>query len=53
MIKLITALIGLTTLVVFLGYYLASLTFVPLAFVIVGVLAMVIGDFILSLKGND
>ena len=53
MISFITGLIGLTTLLVFLGYYLVSLSFVPLAFVIIGVLAMAIGDFVMSLRAND
>jgi uncharacterized membrane protein len=52
MIKLITGLIGLATLLVFLGYYVFSLTFVPLTAVIIGVLGMAIGDFVLSLRDN-
>jgi hypothetical protein len=54
MINLITGLIGLAALLVFLGYYLVSLSFVPLAFVIIGVLGMAIGDVVQSLmKGEE
>ncbi|MDX1487917.1 MAG: hypothetical protein R3268_06940 [Acidiferrobacterales bacterium] len=53
MINLITGIIGLAALLVFLGYYLVSLSFVPLAFVIIGVLGMAIGDVVLSIRKGE
>jgi hypothetical protein len=37
MINLITGLIGMAAVLIFLGYYLIALSFVPLALVIIGV----------------
>lgn len=54
MINLITGIIGLAALLLFLGYYLVHLSFVPLALVIVGVLGMAVGDVVLSMtKGEN
>ncbi len=53
MINLITGLIGMAGLMIFLGYYLVALSFVPLALVIIGVLAMAIGDFVSSLRNTN
>lgn len=54
MINIITGVIGLAGLVIFLGFYVTALTFVPLTLIIIGVLGMAIGDFVLSLrKTND
>ncbi len=53
MINLITGLIGMTAVIIFLGYYLVVLSFVPLALVIIGVLAMAIGDFVSSLRNTN
>lgn len=53
MINLITGIIGLAALLLFLGYYLVHLSFVPLALVIVGVLGMAVGDLVLSMKEGE
>lgn len=53
MINLITGLIGMAAVIIFLGYYLVVLSFVPLALVIIGVLAMAIGDFVSSLRNTN
>ena len=53
MVNLITGLLGMGALIIFLGYYLVVLSFVPLALVIIGVLALAIGDFVMSLKGDN
>lgn len=52
MINLVTGLLGMAALITFLGYYLIVLSFVPLALVIIGVLALAIGDFISTLKNS-
>lgn len=53
MINIITGVIGLVGLLIFLGYYVVALTFVPLTLIIIGVLAMAVGDFVLSLRSNN
>jgi hypothetical protein len=53
MINLITGLLGMAALIIFLGYYLVVLSFVPLALVIIGVLGLAIGDFISTLKNGN
>lgn len=50
MTSLITALIAGALILGFLGYYAVTLNRVPLWVVIVGVLAMVITDFILTVR---
>ncbi len=52
MIKLIPGLIAMAMLVVYLGYYVVGITFVPLTLVIVLVLAMAIGDFVMEFREN-
>lgn len=53
MIKLIPGLIAMAMLVVYLGYYVVGIFFVPLTLVIVGVVAMAVGDFITERNGNQ
>ena len=53
MINLITGVIGLLGVMIFLGYYVVALTFVPLTLIIIGVLGMAVGDFVLSLRKNS
>ena len=53
MVNIVTGVIGLTGLVIYLGYYFVVLTFVPLAFIIIGVLGMAIGDLALSLRQTN
>ena len=53
MINIITGVIGLVGLLIFLGYYVVALTFVPLTLIIIGVLAMAVGDFVLSLRNTN
>jgi hypothetical protein len=53
MVNLITGLLGMAAVLIFLGYYLIALSFVPLALIIIGVLAMAIGDFVLSLRNTN
>lgn len=50
MISLITATIGGLLVLVYLGYYAVTLNQVPLWIIIVGVLGMVITDFVLSVR---
>jgi dolichol kinase len=53
MVNLITGLLGMAAVLIFLGYYLIALSFVPLALIIIGVLAMAIGDFVSSLRSTN
>lgn len=53
MINIITGVLGMAGLAIFLGYYLVALSFVPLALVIIGVLAMAIGDYVQSARKTD
>ena len=53
MVNIVTGVIGLAGVLIYLGYYFIVLTFVPLAFIIVGVLGMAIGDFVLSLRKTN
>lgn len=53
MINIITGVIGLLAVMIFLGYYVVALTFLPLTLIIIGVLGMAMGDFVLSLRNNN
>lgn len=48
MVRAITGLIGVTLLVVFLGYYAYRIGSIPLWMIIVGILAMAIADYVQS-----
>ena len=54
MTNLITGLVGVVIVLVFLGYYAVTLKSIPLWLIIVAIIAMVVADFIQSLrKGWD
>ncbi len=52
MMRLIPGLIAMAMLVVYLGYYVVGIFFVPLTFVVIGVLAMAIADFVSERNGD-
>jgi hypothetical protein len=53
MMRLIPGLIAMAMLVIYLGYYMVGIFFVPLTLVIIGVAAMAIGDFITERNGDQ